>query len=148
MKMSGWVVVVVLLVSGCAHQNSGIRYYEPVQKVDRNGNTYTKNEIVASIATDMPGVESVEVGKLAIKFSGEAMQTEEAVYDRKGNFVTKLTQRYLPGIYPSHTIKAQGEATARVTDAAAAGVTGAVLSGGGAAVAGGVPGALGAAFGN
>lgn len=147
MVIGGLLLVLILsFLTGCAHQNSGIRYYEPVTKVNKDGNRYQKQELVASIATDMPGVTSLTVGRLHVEWIGEAMLTEEAVYDRKGNFITKLSQRYLPGFYPSHTIRAQGEATARVVDSSAAGVTGAVISTGGAAAAGTLPGAISSVF--
>lgn len=140
------MLAVAVLLGGCAHQNSGIRIYEPVTKVSKTGAIYQKTEIVASIATDMPGLKSLRYGKFYAEWSGEAMQTEEAVYDRKGNFIAKLSQRYLPGLYPSHTIRAQGEATARVVDSAAAGVTGGLLSAGAMATGAGIPGAVAGAF--
>jgi len=130
------LLFLAVALSACAHQNSGIRVYEPVTRVDKSGHTYQKSELVASVATDMPGLSKLTVGKLEATFSGQTMQVQEAIYDRKGNYVCTLNQVYLPGVYPSHTIKAQGEATARIFDAGAAGVTGAILSSTGVAAVG------------
>ena len=130
------VLSAAVSLSGCAHQNSGIRYYEPIAAVDKAGHVYQRNALVASVATDMPGLTELRIGKLSATFSAQTMQVEDAIYDRKGNYVATTHSVYLPGVYPSHTIKAQGEATAKIFDATAAGVTGGILAGAGVSAAG------------
>jgi len=141
-----FLIILTGFLGGCAHQNSGIRYYEIVNKETSEGRKYQSTALIASIATDMPGVKSLSVGRLNIEWTDKIMQIEEAIYDRKGNFITKLSQKYLAGMYPSHTIRAEGEATSRVVDATAGGVTGAVISTGGAAAVGALPGAVSTLF--
>ena len=132
-------LLLIAPLSGCGvFQTAGIKYYEPVVKVDKYGNRYQKHELVANINTDLPGVTSIDVGKLHIKFSDRVMTCQEAVYDRKGNYVATLNQTYLSGAYPSHNVTAQGAAGAKLFDSGAAGATGILATVIGTVATGGV----------
>ena len=128
-------LVLCLLLGGCS---SGLRYYEPVSRVDKAGRTYQHNEIVADIQCDAPGLTSLNVGKLSMTFSGETMTIQEAVYNRAGNWVATLTHQLLPGLYPSRTIAAKGVANSHTLDSAGATGTGIISSVGTSLVTGGV----------
>lgn len=122
--------------SGCT--NSGIRYYEPVTRVDKTGHIYQKNELVAAVETDMPGLKELKIGKLTATFSDKVMQIQEAAFDKKGVYVATLNQSFPAGMYASRTIEAKGRAMKKTIDSTAAGVSGAAGMIGGAAVTGGV----------
>jgi hypothetical protein len=124
------------LLSACG--TSGIRYYEPVTRVDKAGHRYQKNELVAAIETDLPGLSELTVGKLSLKFSDKVMQIQEAAFDKKGNYVATLNQSLPAGMYASRAIDAKGRAMKKIIDSSASGVTGAAAMIGGAAVTGGV----------
>jgi hypothetical protein len=125
------------LIFLCACGTSGIRYYEPVTRVDKAGHKYQKNELVAAIETDLPGLSELTVGKLSLKFSDKVMTIQDAAFDKKGNYVATLNQSLPAGMYASRTIEAKGRAMKKIIDSSAAGVTGAAVMIGGAAVTGG-----------
>ncbi len=129
------LLLFIVLLTGCA--TSGIRYYEPVTRVDKAGNQYQRNELVAAVETDMPGLSQLRIGKLEATFSGQTMQCQEAVYDRKGNYVAPLNQTYLPGMYSSHTIDAKGKAYREIINSTGAAGTGILATLGGVLVTGG-----------
>ena len=123
-----------LLLAGCA--TSGIRYYEPVTRVDRNGHLYQKSELVAAVETDMPGLTRLDIGKFHAKFTPTTMIVQDAVYDRSGTYVATLTSTLPQGMYPSRTISAKGVAMSHAIDSAASAATGTITAIGGSLVTG------------
>lgn len=124
------------LMAGCA--TSGIRYYEPVTRVDRAGHAYQKAELVAAVETDMPGLARLDIGKFHAVFTPTTMVAQDAVFNRAGNYVATLQSTVPQGMYPSRTISAKGVAMQHAIDSAGAAATGTITSIGASLVTGGV----------
>jgi hypothetical protein len=139
------ILIAIALLPACAHQNAGIRVYEPATETKADGSQRAVSRLVASISGDMPGLKDLTVGRVAMSFHTSVQGVEEEpVLNREGQLVAVRRTPILAGFFSSRTIAAQGKANRDTIDGVAAGVTGAVLSTGGAAFTGGVPGALGA----
>jgi hypothetical protein len=137
-KLTASALALAVSLTGCAHVNSGIRYYEPLVTVDKKGVSHTNMRLKASLAVDMPGLQTLTIGDIRLDFNSRPITSSEAIYDRRGNFVEVMPTSYLPGLYPSHTIESQGVATAKIIDSAAAAATGTLLSIGGGIASGGL----------
>lgn len=133
--MKSFLLILALALVGCA--SSGIRYYEPVKRVDKAGHEYQRNELVASVETDMPGLQELKIGKLKATFTAQTMTAQDAVYNRAGNYVATLTNTLPSGIYPSRTVGAKGVALSRTLDSAGAAATGTITSVGASLITGG-----------
>lgn len=92
-----------------------------------------KSAKVASFAADFVGLKkfsmNFQTGDCELEFQqGLLIHEQYAVLNKNGELVGTLTRETASGIYVARVISAYGEAGRKVINAAAAGVTGAILS--------------------
>ena len=114
-----------LVVSGCASQNAAIRHYELVTTTDARGNKSQKMMLADSLCADMPGLASLDVGRIKLKFNTDSYEVTEPVCDAKGAFLQTVVVKKLAGVYVSPVIAAQGKANKSFIDSVCAGISGA-----------------------
>ena len=131
-----------LSLTSCAYQNAGIKCYERVNCVDKNGNKYQKMALKTALSADLPGISTMELNGVRLSFNPGTTTTQTPVYNRKGEVTNVITSSFPNGFYTSNVINAQGNAFAKTVDSGAAAATGILLSIGGAVVSSGTASAL------
>ena len=129
--------ILCLLLGGCAFDNAGIRHYERVTSTDAKGNKTERMALADTISADHPGLRMLAVGRLKMEFGGDSFETAQPVFDAKGNLVSTVNVKSLPGLYTSPVIKAQGVANRSFIDGLGACFTGIASTVGGLFVTGG-----------
>lgn len=129
--------IAMVVLTGCAGSDvlsPGIYVYEPGVSTSTGKDGVVKSKDVSvkvlRITSDLAGVESVNYKDLSIKF-GKPTVSQYAIYNKKGDYVGVVTKTDVPGVYNSTVIASTGEATKKIIDSFASGITGAILSFGG-----------------
>ena len=132
----------LIFLPGCAFNNAGIRHYERVTSTDAKGKATQRMALADVISADLPGLKTLEVGRLKLEFSADPYDTVDPVFDTKGAFVQAVPVKRLPGICASPLVKTQGAANRSFLDGMFSGITGTASSIGALLVTGGLSKAL------
>lgn len=116
-----------IILTGCA---SGPVFYEPVTKVDKNGNSYVKMEPVFKLDADVEGEEIlIETPSTTFKVKGNPnIITETTTTDKKSNVIVTRAPA-LARIGTSSVVRAKGEAFSQGTKAVSGGIAQGILAG-------------------
>ena len=135
--LSLFAFLFLLFLSGCAYNNAGIRHYERVTSTDAKGNKTTKMMLADAISADLPGLSTLDVGRIKLTFNPDSYEVTEPVYDAKGVYLQTVTMKKLAGVYVSPVLAAQGNANRSFIDGLGAFFTGIASTIGGLFVTGG-----------